>query len=194
MKIEYQLTETQLLKSMDFVSRKLSKRGRRFILLNNIVATIFILLIIFMFIEAKPSNVTLFSSIYWHYFFQDLLIPLSILIFAVISAALFRNAYRYPGDFLKKWIKTPINQIILLKKTMTLDDNGIHTIDTLGNESTLSWLTFGRVLQTDDFFLLETQEDRFVTIPKEQLSTKEIDYIDNILLKHLPTSYIADSV
>lgn len=189
MKIQYQLTEAKLLEAMRFVTRKLSKRGKRAVGIYACFGVIFLIFSLYMLWSFHSEYTPLFSSWYFHLLFKDTFALILIIGFFSGAIAFFVNAYKFPGDFFKKWAKKPINQTLFLQKSVTLNDIGINFIDSNGNDSTVAWQTFGRVLQIDNFFFLEIQEDLFIILPKLQMTPEEAQYIDEALKQYVNNRY-----
>lgn len=189
MEIKYQLTEKSFLQLQGFAFRKLSKSGKRAVamsLLSSVCMFIFFLLAIYI---KSAKDVPFFSMENWLFWLNNpdqAFLPALLLLVAIISL---RNAAIYPQSHLRKWLRNPLNQAILLPQVLTLNSDGIEIATSQDNGSQIPWTALGNIVQTEDGFFIEAQPDRYFAIPKSQLSAEEISYLDKTFKKNKKEQY-----
>lgn len=189
MNIQYQLSKEAFMPAMRIIMRKLSKMGKRVVIACVVCGFVLLCIPLQMLWSVSSECAPLFSPRYFELLFNNTYKVAIIIGFWAASIACFVNAYRFPDDQFKKWVKNPLNQSAFEHKTISVSENGIHFVSSGGDESKVVWQTFGRIVQVHDFFFLEVQENGFVIVPKMQMTQEEVAYLDCSFEKYVLSEY-----
>lgn len=177
MKIQYQMTKERCIELQTFAFRKLSKRGKKVVIISLIAGGCFFISGFASIYSESLKCFSIFSTENWNFWVRN---PSKFIITGglfLVAIASFHNALDTPKLHLKRWVKKPLNQSIFLPQEIELDERGMVIKNSRGDESKISWEALGKIIQTEEAFFIEIQEERYFIIPKSELDLLSIEYL-----------------